>query len=57
MTKINIATHLNRTFTGAVRGYLTEHPDVVDTRRYLAPARTAVAAEVTRLLRVLRAAP
>jgi fructose-bisphosphate aldolase class II len=55
MTKVNIATQLNKTFTAAVRAYLTEHPDVVDTRKYLAPARTAVTAEVTRLVRVLGA--
>ncbi len=55
MTKINIATHLNNAFTTAVRRYLAEHPDVVDTRRYLAPGRDAIAAETTRLLGVLRA--
>ena len=53
MTKINIATHLNNAFTTAVRAYLTENPQVVDTRKYLAPGRAAVAAEVTRLLGVL----
>jgi fructose-bisphosphate aldolase class II len=57
MTKINIATSLNVAFTEAVRGYLADHPDVVDTRKYLAPGRAAVAAEVERLLRdVLKAA-
>jgi fructose-bisphosphate aldolase, class II len=55
MTKINIATHLNQVFTQAVRDYLAEHPDVVDTRKYLRPARDAVAEEVARLLGVLRA--
>jgi fructose-bisphosphate aldolase class II len=55
MTKINIATQLNKTFTAAVRGYLAAHPDVVDTRKYLAAARTAVTAEVARLLGVLGA--
>jgi fructose-bisphosphate aldolase, class II len=54
MTKINIATHLNNAFTTAVRAYLAENPQVVDTRKYLAPGRAAVAAEVTRLLGVLR---
>jgi fructose-bisphosphate aldolase, class II len=57
MTKVNIATHLNRAFTAAVRTYLAEHPDVVDTRKYLRPGRDAVATEVARLLRVLKAAP
>ena len=56
MTKINIATALNQAFTGAVRDYLAANPKVVDTRKYLAPGREAVAAEVARLLGVLRAA-
>lgn len=55
MTKVNIATHLNKVFTAAVRDHLAAHPDVVDTRKYLAPARDAVAAEVTRLLQATRA--
>ncbi|MGH3366052.1 MAG: class II fructose-bisphosphate aldolase [Nocardioidaceae bacterium] len=55
ITKVNIATQLNRVFTGTLRRYLAEHADVVDTRRYLAPARDAVGAEVARLLDVLRA--
>jgi fructose-bisphosphate aldolase class II len=57
MTKVNIATHLNVVFTDVVRGLLTadEHP--VDSRKYLGPARDAVAAEVTRLLGVLQASP
>lgn len=55
MTKVNIATHLNNAFTHAVREYLTSHPSVVDTRKYLRPGREAVAAEVARLLDVLHA--
>ncbi|MGH3316695.1 MAG: class II fructose-bisphosphate aldolase [Nocardioidaceae bacterium] len=55
MTKVNIATQLNKVFSATVRGYLGEHPEVVDTRKYLGAAREAVAAEVTRLLAVLRA--
>lgn len=53
MTKINISTHLNALFTGAVRTALTEAPALVDPRRYVAPARAAVAGEVERLLRLL----
>jgi fructose-bisphosphate aldolase class II len=56
MTKINIATQLNKAFTGAVRACLAADPALVDPRRYGAAAREAVAAEVTRLLGVLRAA-
>ncbi|MFJ8622406.1 ketose-bisphosphate aldolase [Kitasatospora sp. NPDC093550] len=55
VTKVNIATHLNRVLTIAVREALTGDPHLVDTRRYLGAGRSAVAAEVTRLLDVLRA--
>jgi fructose-bisphosphate aldolase class II len=53
MTKINIATQLNKVFTAAVRERLAADPDLVDTRRYLGPAREAMAAEIARLLAVL----
>jgi fructose-bisphosphate aldolase class II len=55
MRKINIATHLNHTFTDSVREVLAAQPDLVDTRKYLGPARDAVATEVARLLGVLSA--
>jgi fructose-bisphosphate aldolase class II len=53
MTKINVATQLNKVFTGALRAYLAADPVVVDPRRYTAAARDAVAAEVARLLGLL----
>lgn len=53
ITKVNIATHLNKVFTDAVRGSLAD-PRLVDTRKYLGPARNRVADEVARLLAVLR---
>ncbi|MEU0369732.1 class II fructose-bisphosphate aldolase [Streptomyces sp. NPDC006283] len=53
MTKVNISTHLNKAFTRAARTYLDSHPDAADPRKYLGPARDAVAAEVARLLEVL----
>ncbi len=56
LVKVNIATHLNHVFTDAVRARLGADPGLVDTRKYLGPARDAVAAEVTRLLGVLHAA-
>jgi fructose-bisphosphate aldolase class II len=56
MTKINIATQLNKAFTAAVRACLADDPALVDPRRYGAAGRDAIAGEVTRLLRVLRAA-
>ncbi len=53
ITKVNIATHLNGAFTAAVRGYLTQHPSVTDTRAYLGAGRSAVQAEAARLLQLL----
>lgn len=50
MTKINVATHFNIIFTKALRDYLAQNPDVVDTRKYLGAARTAIASEVQALL-------
>lgn len=55
INKINMATHLNRVFTTAVREMLTTDPQMTDTRRYLGAGRTAMATEVTRLLGLLNA--
>ncbi|UOQ60468.1 class II fructose-bisphosphate aldolase [Leucobacter rhizosphaerae] len=49
IVKVNVGTALGVAFTSAIRGVLDD-PAVVDPRRYLAPARDAVAAEVERLL-------
>ncbi|MGI5339443.1 class II fructose-bisphosphate aldolase [Streptomyces sp. CA-181903] len=51
--KVNVGTALNTAFTGAVRAFLEAHPSTVDPRRYLAPAREAMAATVERFLEVL----
>lgn len=53
MRKINVSTHLNRIMTDAVRAVLAEQPSLVDPRKYLGPARDAVAAEVARLCAVI----
>ncbi len=53
IAKVNIGTALNVAFTGAVRQRLAADPAVTDPRRYLAPARDAMAAAVARLLGVL----
>ncbi|MFJ6419060.1 ketose-bisphosphate aldolase [Paeniglutamicibacter sp. NPDC091659] len=50
MTKINVSTHLNGFFTRAIRRYLEENPEVVDSRKYLALGRDAMAEETARLL-------
>jgi len=55
LTKINIATQLNKKFTADVRAFLAADREVVDPRRYVAAGREAIAREVTRLLGVLGA--
>ncbi|QFU90013.1 class II fructose-bisphosphate aldolase [Amycolatopsis sp. YIM 10] len=54
LTKINIATQLNKVFTAGVRDQLADRPDTVDPRKYLSAGREAVADEVARLLRLLQ---
>ena len=51
ITKVNVSTHLNVLFTGAVRDFLDENPDVVDTRKYFGVGNQVVGDEVERLLR------
>lgn len=55
MTKINIATHLNRALTDTVRGVLAANPAMVDPRKYLGAGREAMTDEVVRLLGVINA--
>jgi len=55
MTKINVATQLNKAFTGAVRETLEADSALVDQRRYLGAGRDAMAAETARLLAVISA--
>jgi len=55
MTKINVATQLNKAFTAAVRACLAADPSLVDPRRYGAAGRDAIVIEVTRLLKVIGA--
>ena len=53
MRKINIATHLNYVFTNEVRAALDTDIKIVDPRKYIKPARRAVATEIARLLTLL----
>ncbi|GAA4719158.1 class II fructose-bisphosphate aldolase [Pedococcus ginsenosidimutans] len=53
MTKVNIATHLGSVFTAEVRRLLAADPELVDTRKYLGPARDSMRAEAARLLGLL----
>jgi fructose-bisphosphate aldolase class II/tagatose 1,6-diphosphate aldolase GatY/KbaY len=50
MTKINVSTHLNKVFTTSVRTTLGADPALVDSRKWLGPARAAVEDETFRLL-------
>lgn len=54
MAKINVSTHLNQVFTGAVRELLEAEPATVDTRRWMRAGREAGAVEAERLLRLFR---
>ncbi|MGW8377452.1 class II fructose-bisphosphate aldolase [Streptomyces sp. ODS28] len=53
MTKINISTHLVSVFTQEIRRILAEDPMLIDSRKYVGPAREAVTQEAARLLGVL----
>lgn len=53
IVKVNVGTLLNQSFTGAVRAVLAEDPRLVDPRRYLGPARTALAETVAAVLSVV----
>ncbi|HEY3410033.1 MAG TPA: class II fructose-bisphosphate aldolase [Propionicimonas sp.] len=52
MTKINVSTHLNKVFTSSVRATLDADPTLVDSRKWLGPARSAVEEEALRLLTI-----
>ncbi|MGH3456296.1 MAG: class II fructose-bisphosphate aldolase, partial [Nocardioidaceae bacterium] len=53
IVKVNIGTALNVAFTAAVRQQLSAEAEIVDPRRYLGPARDAMAAVVAASLRAL----
>ncbi|MGY1452496.1 class II fructose-bisphosphate aldolase [Streptomyces sp. SS8] len=53
MTKINVGTALNTAFTGTVRAFLAQDARSVDPRRYLSPARDAMARTVAAFLKVV----
>ena len=55
LTKINVSTHLNAAFTGAIREHLSRHPAAVDSRPYVAAGRDAVEREAARLLTLFAA--
>lgn len=49
--KINIDTDLRLAMTASIRKVFTEQPDVFDPRKYLSPARDAIAAMVAHKMR------
>ena len=53
IVKVNVGTALNIAYTGAVRAFLEQDGRTVDPRKYLAPARTALAETVAQLLAVV----
>ncbi|MFD4420687.1 class II fructose-bisphosphate aldolase [Agromyces sp. NPDC058484] len=57
LTKINVSTHLNAGYTAAIRDHLSQHPSVVDSRKYTAAGRDAVEREAARLLTLFASAP
>ncbi|MGW2962557.1 class II fructose-bisphosphate aldolase [Streptomyces sp. NPDC001220] len=57
IAKVNVGTALNMAMTAAIRGFLADHPEAVDSRKYLSVGRDAMAREVTRIIGVLRTTP
>jgi fructose-bisphosphate aldolase, class II len=56
LAKVNVATQLSQAFTGAIREVLNQDGEVVDPRKYLAPARNAQMEIVRERIRFLGAA-
>ncbi|MFE4967296.1 ketose-bisphosphate aldolase [Streptomyces sp. NPDC056660] len=57
IAKVNVGTALNMAMTAAIRRFLADHPEAVDSRKYLSVGREAMAREVTRLIGVLGTTP
>jgi fructose-bisphosphate aldolase class II len=53
IAKVNVGTALGKSMTAAVRAELTRDPALVDPRKYLGPARTAMTDAVRHVLTVL----
>ncbi|MEU6375599.1 class II fructose-bisphosphate aldolase [Streptomyces sp. NPDC046909] len=56
ITKVNVGTALNIAMTGAVRQFLTAHPEAVDSRKYLGVGREAMAGAAERIIRLVAGA-
>jgi fructose-bisphosphate aldolase class II len=57
IAKVNVGTALNIAMTGAIREFLTAHPEAVDSRGYLTVGREAMARAVTGTIEALGTAP
>jgi len=42
IAKLNVATELKKTFSLSIRQYFSEHPDELDPRKYMVPAKEAI---------------
>jgi fructose-bisphosphate aldolase class II len=52
LCKVNVATQLNGVFTQSIRDFLAAHPDDVDPRKFLAPARASMSEAVRERMRL-----
>lgn len=57
IAKVNVGTALNIAMTGAIREFLTAHPEAVDSRGYLTVGREAMARAVTGVIEALGMVP
>ncbi|MFF7986798.1 ketose-bisphosphate aldolase [Streptomyces sp. NPDC007901] len=57
IAKVNVGTALNMAMTASIRRFLADHPEAVDSRKYLSVGREAMAGEVTRIIGVLGPTP
>ncbi|MEV5934905.1 class II fructose-bisphosphate aldolase [Streptomyces sp. NPDC052079] len=55
IAKVNVGTALNIAMTGAIREFLTAHPEAVDSRSYLTVGREAMARTVAAVIGALAA--
>ncbi|MFG2796745.1 class II fructose-bisphosphate aldolase [Streptomyces pseudovenezuelae] len=53
IAKVNVGTALNVAMTGAIREFLTAHPEAADSRPYLSAGRDAMVEAALRIIRLL----
>jgi fructose-bisphosphate aldolase class II len=57
IAKVNVGTALNLAMTDAIRAFLADHPDAVDSRTYLKAGREAMTRAVTGIITTLARRP